>query len=103
MAGGGPQPAGLLPVVFICRECVEVCNLAATTQSRASDDVDWMQILYDGSSFEWRSVNSSLQGNLVIVRRTGSARSAGMVVAEANVVTAEHALAAIQSMLDRLG
>ena len=102
IAGGGKQPTGDLPVVFICDECVELCHAIIDRKPDKSAPARWSVVDDGDEEFEWTPVPQPDGSTLIVVRRSGSEKSVGGVLPKGTSITTDRIREIIQTLRDRL-
>ncbi|MCL4748587.1 MAG: hypothetical protein KJ015_00415 [Myxococcales bacterium] len=91
--GGGKQPAGELPVVFICNECIDLCaNIirppsppTVVTRPEARYDklylplTPWAEIEVDGEKYRWSAARVTMSEHDAAGKLTTRARPMVMI------------------------
>lgn len=79
--GGGKQPAGELPVVFICNECIDLCaHIIGAAKSEPRYDklylplTDWAEIEVDGERYRWSAARVTMSEHDASGKLTTKAR-----------------------------
>lgn len=119
--GGGKQPAGELPIVFICNECIDLCvDIIGKAKSEPRYDklyqplTDWAEIEVDGEGYRWSSARVTISEHEATGRLTTKARpmvmisvgkrgepAIGVMYEDGTEPTEELAVEAIRKMRDR--
>ncbi|GMV17319.1 MAG: hypothetical protein AMXMBFR56_55430 [Polyangiaceae bacterium] len=79
--GGGKQPAGELPIVVICNECIELCaHTIGTAKTEPRYDklylplTPWTEIEVDGERYRWSAARVTMSEHDAAGKLTTKAR-----------------------------
>lgn len=102
LAGGGQQPRGNLPVVFICNECVALCSeIIGATATEAGAAPSWNRITYRSEDFEWLAIPTAHEGKpceVISMRRAGTTKTVGWVLPPLEVATPDKVEQALREL-----
>jgi hypothetical protein len=80
IGGGGDQPAGKLPVVHICSECISLCNRILLDRP-SPRHTPWTLFVIAGKQYEWAAFTQDDGDTFMMVRRAGNdKKSFGLVL-----------------------
>lgn len=80
LAGGGEQPAGMLPVVNICNECIALCNRILLDHP-SKRHTPWTLFVTGGQQYEWAAFAQDDGSTFMMVRRfNNDQKSFGLVL-----------------------